>query len=280
MAAAGARATIFYSNCAMRTTFLISLLTAAMFAALAGCRPASVIPPDDPAGPNIPTPPGETQTVSVAWLKTLYNGAPVRITDEIRIAGAVISDDRQGNFYKTLVVDDGTGGIEIGLDMEQIFKRFWIHSRVTVRCNGLWLGSYGGTLQLGAEPFGDYQTQALSEVEIAEHLAVDKTHYGEVTAHTLTIPELSLRRVSTFVAFENVRFVEADEGLCWAETPSATNRTLVDPDGNTLLVRTSRHATFARFPLPRGTGRIEGILGIFNGSYQLVVCDSEKFNAD
>ena len=270
----------------MKTILLFSfaLLTVAM----AGCRPASVIPPGNPDGPNIPKPPGEEQTVSVAFLKTLYNGAPVRITDEIRISGAVISDDRQGNFYKTLVIDDGTAGIEIRLDMEEIFKRFWIHSRVTVRCNGLWLGSYGGTLQLGAEPFGDYQTQALSGVEIAELLAVDKEHYGEVMAHTLTFPELSQRHVSTFVAFENVRFAEADSGLCWAETeplpdgsdpPSATNRLLVDSSGNTLAVRTSRHATFARFPLPKTTGRIEGVLGFFNNSYQLVVCDSEKFTS-
>jgi hypothetical protein len=252
-----------------------------------------VIPPGgNPDDPNIPKPPGEEQTVSIAFLKTLYNNAPVRITGEYRIAGAVVSDDRRGNFYKTLVLDDGTGGIEVRLDMEEIFKEFWIHSRVTVRCNGLWLGSYGGTLQLGAEPCDDFQTRPLPPVAIAEHLFVDKEHYGEVKPFALTFGELSQRHVSTFVAFEGVRFVE--QGSCWAETetgtetgtetdptdpPSATNRHLVDGDGNTLIVRTSRYATFAPWPLPEGVGRIEGVLGYFNGEYQLVVCDSEKFSA-
>ena len=267
----------------MRMILSISLLA---LAALAGCRPASVIPSsDDPDDPNIPGPRGE-QTVSIAFLKTLYNGAPVRITGEYRISGAVISDDGEGNFHKTLVLDDGTGGIEIRLDMEEIFKTFMIHTRVAVRCNGLWLGSYGGTLQIGAEPFEDFQTQPLSEVETAEHLYGDNEFYGEVRAHTLTFGELSQRRISTFVAFEGVSFIDEERGLSWAETearaenpepPSSTNRHLVDAAGDTLRGRTSRYARFARWPLPQGAGRIEGVLGYFNGVYQLVVCDSEKF---
>ncbi len=256
------------------------LLLVFIYSHLGACSP--------PDGGDSPVAGPSEYDVSIAYLKSLYSGHPTDITTDYRITGYVIGSDYYDNFYKTLVIDDGTAGIEIRLDMEEIFKRFWIHSRVTVRCNGLWLGSYGGTLQLGAEPFGDYQTQALSGVEIAEHLAVDKEHYGEVMAHTLTFPELSQRHVSTFVAFENVRFAEADSGLCWAETeplpdgsdpPSATNRLLVDSSGNTLAVRTSRHATFARFPLPKTTGRIEGVLGFFNNSYQLVVCDSEKFTS-
>ncbi len=263
----------------MRRILLISL---AIAATMAGCRPASVIPQPDEGG--IPGP-GEEQTVSVSFLKTLYKGAPVRITGEYRIAGAVISDDRQGNFYETLVLDDGTAGIEVRLDMEEIFKVYWIHSRVTVRCNGLWLGSYGGTLQLGAEPFDDFQTQPLSPTAVVEHIFSDKENYGEIKPRTLTFGELSQRYVSTFVAFEGIRFVDEEQGSSWAETepdgngilPSATNRHLVDAAGDTLIVRTSRHARFAAWPLPEGAGRIEGVLGYFNGDYQLVVCDSEKF---
>lgn len=266
----------------MRTIFLISLA-----AALFGCRPASVVPPPDEG--DIPGP-GNEQTVSIALLKTLYNGAPVLITREWRISGAVVSSDREGNFYNTLVLDDGTAGIEVRLDMEEIFKRFMIHTRATVRLNGLWLGSYGGTLQLGAEPFGEYQTQLLPEVAAIEHIVSDNTFYGEVRPRTLTFGELSLRHVSTYVAFEGVRFADEERGLSWAETeasekeagdgadpPSATDRHIVDTAGDTLVVRTSRHARFASWLLPEGVGRIEGVLGYFNGVYQLMVCDSEAF---
>jgi hypothetical protein len=277
----------------------------AVMIAAAACRPMSVIPsPDDPDIPVIPTPPGgEEKTVSIAFLKTLYNGAPVRVTGEYLIAGAVVSSDRHGNFHHTLVVADDTGGIEVRMSLDQIFKRHMIHTRATVRCNGLWLGSYGGTLQLGAAPQGDFETSPLSATEVAEHVMADDGFYGEVMPRKLTFKDLALKHVSTFVAFEDVAFADRERGLGWAETegngpasggdgsgssggdgateddpPSATDRHLVDAAGDTLAVRTSRHATFARWPLPEGRGRIEGVLGYFNGTYQLVVCDSEKFS--
>jgi hypothetical protein len=261
----------------MKRIFLISLVVA-----LAACRPVSVIPPGN--GGGIPGPEGGT-AVSIALLKTLYNGAPLLLTGEYLVTGTVVSDDRQGNFYNTLVVDDGTGGIEIRMAVEEIFKRFQIHSRATVRTSGLWLGSYGGTLQLGAEPYDDYQTQLLSETAVAEHIFPDNEFYGEVIPRTLTFGELAQRYVSTYVAFERVHFADEEHGMGWAETeaaegeelPSATDRHLVDTAGDTLIVRTSRHARFASWPLPEGVGRIEGVLGVFNGEYQLVVTNSQAF---
>lgn len=220
--------------------------------------------------------PADPETVSIAFLKTLYKGAPVRIADEYRITGAVVSSDAHGNFYKTLVLDDGTAGIEVKLDMEDIFKTFRIHTRVTVRCNGLWLGSYGGVLQLGGEPFGDYQTQYLPAAVIAEHLQADDALHGTVIARRLTIAGLEPRHISSFAEFAGVQFIDEEAGLNWSEEDADTDRHLVDAAGDTLIVRTSRHADFALRALPRMNGTIEGVLGWFNGRYQLVVCDSQK----
>jgi hypothetical protein len=254
------------------------ILAISFLALSTACRSASVIPADGNNG-NIPGP-TTGGTISIAYLKTLYTGAPTRIDRELYISGAVVSDDREGNFYKTLVLDDGTGGIEMRIDVEQIFKIFMIHTRVTVRCNGLWLGSYGGTLQLGAEPWDNLQTQPLSQTAVAEHLGSDNTFWGEVRPRTLTFGGLSGRDVSTFVAFEGVRFITEEEGMSWAEPvyiAPATDRHLVDAEGDTLTVRTSGLARFATWRLPEGVGRVEGVLGLFNDRYQLVVADSEKF---
>lgn len=255
------------------TALFVAFLVAALFVA---CEPASKVPES-----------GE-QDVSIAYLKALYSGVPTEITADMRITGTVVSSDRDGNFYHTLVLDDRSGGIEIKLGMDEIFKRFMIHTRVSVRCGGLWLGTYGGTLQLGtepstgAEPSETYETQQLNETEIAEHLFPDNGFYGEVLPRTVAIPELSERDVSTFVALESVRFVEAEQGLTWADVsqdaPPATDRHIVDTQGNTLIVRTSRYARFAARTLPRGTGRIEGVLGYFGADYQLVVTDAMKFS--
>ncbi len=254
----------------MKKILIFSLLV------LFSCSPSSTVPGSG-KGPGGGHGREDERVVSVAYLKTLYTGAPTLITSELYIDGTVISSDDQGNFYHTLVLEDATGGIEVKLGMDQIFKLFRLHSLVQIRCNGLWLGSYGGTLQLGSQPFEDYETEPLSETQIAEHLVGDNTFYGEVIPRTLTFSELSLRHVSTFVAFEGVSFVE--QGVGWSKIDADTNRHLIDSKGNTLAVRTSRYARFASWVLPADVGRIEGVLGYFNGDYQLVVTDSQRFYA-
>jgi hypothetical protein len=238
------------------------------------CNPPSVIPEPNPDSPPVMV----EGAVSIAYLKTLYTGAPTKITGEVHIAGRVVSSDVRGNFYKTLVLDDGTGGIEIKLDLEQIFKHFRIHTLVTVRCNGLWLGSYGGTLGLGAEPYDDLQTQYIPEGDVPLHLTTDESFTDEVLPQRLVIGELSSRDISMFVCFEGVQFADEEMGLSWADSEAEhdTDRHLVDSAGDTLVVRTSRYADFAHRTLPSGNGYIEGVLGYFNGVYQLRVCDDQK----
>lgn len=215
--------------------------------------------------------------MSIAYLKTLYSGAPTQITKELRISGGLISSDIEGNFYQTMVLYDGTGGIELRVAIDQIFRRFTLNSHVTVRCTGLWLGSYGGTLQLGAGPYQTFETQPLNEEQIAEHITYDSRSYGEIAAQVRTIAGLTAADISTLVAFENVRFVESDT---WTEEGIDTNRHLIDNQNNMLIVRTSSHATFGAWELPVGTGRIEGILSRFNSDYQLVVVDGKALILD
>ena len=64
--------------------------------------------------------------------------------------------------------------------------------------------------------------------------------------------------------------------LAWCDEDSDSNRHLVNPEGDTLLVRTSRYARFADDALPVGSGYVEGILVWFNNSYQLRVIDARN----
>jgi hypothetical protein len=233
-----------------------------------------VIPEPEPYSPPVVV----EGTVSIAYLKTLYTGAPTKITEELHIAGRVVSSDARGNFYKTLVLDDGTGGIELKLDLEQIFEYFKIHTLVEVRCNGLWIGSYGGTLQLGAEPYDDIQARNIPESDIPMHLTCNDGFTDEILPREVTISEFSAREISMFVCFKGVQFASEEMELTWAEVgvEHDTDRHLVDARGDTLVVRTSRFADFARHSLPEGSGYIEGVLSYFNGTYQLRVCDDQK----
>lgn len=239
--------------------------------ALCGCSKSSNL---EYGGEDSGEKPGRpTGEVSIAYLKSLYDRTPLRIDCELYLRGRVVSSDRCGNFYKTLVVEDASGGIPLRIDDARLFERYYAGAAVTVHCNGLTLGAYGGMLQLGGDPAGGYQVGLLSPQQAASHLSVSNDQQAELSPTLLSLDQTAPRWLGCLVAFDHVEFRET--GVAWCEPGLDTDRTLIDREGNRLVVRTSSYATFARRPLPSGCGYIEGVLTVFNGTYQLVVADDD-----
>lgn len=88
---------------------------------------------------------------TIADLKKLYTsiGTPVKIDDDIIIAGQVISEDRSGNIYKSLYIQDATGAIELKIGKSSLYSDYKPGQWLFVKCEGLTLGNYSGMLQLG-----------------------------------------------------------------------------------------------------------------------------------
>ncbi len=228
---------------------------------------SSCSPPDD-AGME-----SNGYDISIAYLKSLYSGHPVDITADYRVRGYVVSTDRYGNFYKSVVVADSTAGIEIKVDMENIFRDLRFGDEVYLHCNGLTLGAYSGLIQLGAASSGGYETGYIGGDILTAYIQVTGQSPEAPQGSTISIPELSPRWLSCLVRIEDVQFVEEERGLLWCEPDADTDRHIIDRSGNTLTVRTSRYAEFASWLLPQGRGYIEGILSFFNGEYQLKLSD-------
>lgn len=217
--------------------------------------------------------PPVTGVVSVDYLKSLYGGAPKYVAEEVSIRGRVIENDFSGNFYKMLVVGDGTANIEIRADSRELFRSYPRGSVVTVHCNGLMLGADGGMVRLGAKPKEGstlYDMDAIGAEELPWRIQKEDEPVQEVLPDdTLTISGLSSYWLGRLVGFEGVQFVDEEVGAFWTENGTDTDRHLVDRRGDTLAVRTGRYADFAGSKLPEGSGYIEGILEYFNGKYQL-----------
>lgn len=95
--------------------------------------------PDTPSGRRRGTGEG-TAVVSVRYLKTAYTGYPTPVTKDWEVQGVVTANDRYGSFPNALVVQDGTGGIEIKVSGDELMLAFLIGQRVSVRCQGLGVG--------------------------------------------------------------------------------------------------------------------------------------------
>src|SRR5690349_9147375 len=97
----------FQKNNAVAGFFATILLLAVSF--IACVKTEFDEPPTGGDGKDIPT------NTTIADLKTRHevNGGYDLITEDLVIGGVVTIDDRTGNYYKTIVIQDSTGGIEL-----------------------------------------------------------------------------------------------------------------------------------------------------------------------
>ena len=113
--------------------------------------------------------------VNSGWNNTIYKlvGEDIFRDRDVYIKGKVISDDDQGNVYKSLHIQDHTAGIELKLN-NNVGLRYKYGSWVYVRLSGLYLGNYRMMLSLGGAPSeswnkaGEHKYYANSNIELQE----------------------------------------------------------------------------------------------------------------
>ena len=95
--------------------------------------------------------------VNSGWNNTIYKlvGEDIFVGRDVYIKGKVISDDTEGNIYKSLHIQDETTGIELKLN-NNVGLKYKKGSWVYVRLEGLYLGNYRMMLSLGGAPSESY----------------------------------------------------------------------------------------------------------------------------
>ncbi len=194
------------------------------------------------------------------------------VAEPLAVRGVVTANDRYGEFPHEIVIEDDTGGLRIALDRARLADLFPLGSTVTVQCDGLALGLYGGRVVLGSAPDARYGVARIPADRISRHLRCEghagMPEVGPVTPDAIRTPE----RIDTYVRLDGLRFTES---AAWCDLdpatlrPVATERTAVDAAGRRLTVRTSASCLYAEEPLPAGPVTLCGIVDCFNGSYSL-----------
>lgn len=234
-------------------------------------------------------PPIKTNTVdfqantTITALKALYTGlAYQEITTDVILETTVTANDAAGNYYKSIIVQDATAGIELKINLTELHNDYPVGQKLFIKCKGLFLGSYGGVTQLGStyEDSGETRFGGIdSEVVVNEHLF--KADGGTALQPTvLTINALSDSDIGKLITLEDVQFATSENGKDWADAANhrTENRNLTDCNGNSIIVRTSGYADFAGETLPDKNGSITAILSKYNNDYQLYVRDLNDIN--
>ncbi len=97
--------------------------------------------------PNI-VPPNVNEELSA--VVEVCNDSPYFINNPIVVEGRVVANDVSGNFYRTIIIDDGTAALAIKLNLYDLHNLYRIGQRVVVDCKGLVVMREQGVATLGS----------------------------------------------------------------------------------------------------------------------------------
>ncbi len=224
---------------------------------------------------------------TIAEVKSKYiSGKFTTITDDLLIHAIVVADDESGNFYKTIVIQDSTAGIELKLNRTGIYTDFPVGMKIGLKCKGLTIGDYNGLIQLG---LGTYQSGIYTNLAGIEDVLIDQYVFKgpknlPVVAKKKTINSLTAQDISTLVELDQLEFIRSDTGKTFADVigKNSVNLNLTDCSKNEILLRTSNFADFAGNKVPVGNGTITVILSKYQSDAQLYLrkYSDIQFNQD
>lgn len=234
----------------------------------------------DPPMPEMVMP-----NMDIGDLKNLYDGTPKTVYDDVVVAGYVTANDKSGNLYRTFMVEDATGAIEVKAGLDELHNIFPVGMYVAVKAQGLRIGAYNDVVEIGLHPDDGsfYDTDYFGHKAVMDMYVVASGVQTPVQPSVFRINELDARLCGTLVRVNNVRFSPDTEDVSryvpnigrtsetWAtprsplgESAKTGYRIFRDKEGNTLTVVTSGYANFAGEEIPSGTVSLTGILSFGN----------------
>lgn len=232
----------------MQTKFQSLVFLLLFIALFASCKKKYDSPPqrDIPIG----------KLLTIEDIRNMFTGTSYKFTDDYSCYAVVTADEKNGNLYKNVFVQDATGAINLRLLTS---GGLYQGDSVRIYLKNVVLSKYNGMLQLDS-------------VNADKNIIKQKAGVN-VIPKTVTIDELGSALQSHLIKIENVEFVSGDLGKTYADAinQSSQNRTLTDCQNNQVIVRSSGYSNFANQLLPEGNGSIIAIVGEYNGGLQLYI---------
>lgn len=252
--------------------------------ALSGCVKEKFDAP--PTGGEDPK--GVSANTTIKDLKAIYTlgtGVPKKVDNDWIISGIVNADDKDGNLYKVVTIQDSTGGIQLKVDNSSLYNEFPVGRRVFVKCKDLYVGEYSGLYQVGG--YVDNADGSLGYINTT--VAQDKLLKGKwgisVTPVELKISDLdNTKYQSMLIKIKDLEFQCQDIYQPYADAinKGSLNRILEDCSANTITVRTSGYARFASTPTPAGKCDVTSIYTVYRSgstwTKQLLIRNANDVN--
>lgn len=243
-----------------------------------------------------------TATGTLADLKGLFVGTgtdPQKITSDMIVEGYVSSSDVTGNIYKTLYIQDQlqnpTQGLVIVTDAINMYTKYPVGTKVSIKAKDLWLSRVGGVVQLtnkNTDPNTGEISFALTDQKLNSNVlkSCQQPTTPIVPLVVTSLNQLNANMVGALVRFERAQFTKGSlynvmGTLNTYANPATTTNRLFDfynvdrtKAGSDIIIRNSPYSTFAFLDLPTGNGFVQAIYSNFNGTHQLYLRDLKDIN--
>ena len=223
-------------------------------------------------------------TTTIKDLKAIHTvlSAIDAISGDKVIAGIVVCDDKSGNYYKQIAIQDATGGLLVRLDASNLYTTFPVGRKVYVKLKGLYISDYGGVCQIGVLDVSIPSTPALGTIPAAlfDNYLVKGSLGNVVTPKVVTVAQLGTTmqdpNQSTLIQLDNFEFSKGDTNTFADPTRvvSAVNYIIKNCSGESITLRNSSYTNFSSYKVPRGNGSIFAIASSFGSTKQLTIRDT------
>lgn len=196
--------------------------------------------------------------LTIQELRDLFQGSEVHFDSSMSVYGVITADESSGNLYKSVYMQDHTAAINLRLVYS---GGLYQGDSIRVYLPGTILSSYNGMLQLDSvDVDNNVVKQAVNIIKEPE---------------LVTIAQINSSKQAKLIRLEEVEFAVSEIGQTYSDpvNQSTVNRTLVDCNGDQVLVRTSGYANFAGVDIPLYNGDFVAVVSEFQGDMQLYIRD-------
>ncbi|WP_207496263.1 DUF5689 domain-containing protein [Aridibaculum aurantiacum] len=219
---------------------------------------------------------------TIRQLKNLSpsSGQLIEITNDVVFKGRVTANDRSGNIYKMIYLQDESAAIGIELDATGLYNQYPLGREVYVKAKGLYLVNEAGMLKLATRTVvqGTPTVSAIPSTLIDRYIVrgelKDRVEPVDVTLAQLD--NLSQYQ-SMLIRLTDFEVANADLNKTFADTSAnraTTNINFRNCSGGSIIVRSSGYANFAGIRVPQGRGTVTAIFTVFNTTKQLLIRDT------
>jgi hypothetical protein len=196
----------------------------------------------------------------------------VVIDNDIYIEGYVISSDKAGNFFETLVIqnkidahnpdEDPRLGFKINIDQRNLSDTYQIGQKVIVQLQGLTVGESSGVLTIGR---GD--AVHITQIQASEYRTIVKRtpNIATLIPKRVRLEDLTEADENTLIQLDAMQFNRFELGATYASESFDKFdglRVLESCDsGIQMVLKTSTFSDFKALPVPQGNGSIVGVYG-------------------